>query len=362
MPLDELFTPYTHGDLTLQHRVALAPLTRNRAKGTIPGPLNAEYYGQRADAAFVISEGTQPSADGQAYLDTPGLHTDEQQDGWAQVAEAVAAHGDGKLVIQLMHGGRVSHSRFTGEQPLAPSAVTAEGTVVTPEGRVPFEEPREIATDELETVKGYYVDAARRAVAAGAYGVELHAANGYLLHQFLSDKTNTRTDGYGTDVAGRIRFVVETVEAVAAEIGAERTGIRISPGHPVNDIAETDPRPTYEALLKALAPLDLLYVHVLETTSITGYSSVAQARELFPGTIVANAGFAGEFSTEDAATLVADGTADVIAFGRPFLANPDLPRRLREGAPLNEPDSSTFYGGDAVGYTDYPALDAAATA
>lgn len=356
MPHDALFQPYTHGDLTLPHRVALAPLTRNRAKDTIPGAINAKYYAQRASAAFVITEGTQPSADGQGYLDTAGLHNDEQQAGWAQVAEAVAAAGDGKLVVQLMHTGRVAHSFYTGEQPLAPSAITADGSVFTPEGQQPYELPREIATDELPTVKGYYVDAARRAISAGAYGVELHAANGYLLHQFLSDNTNTRTDGYGTDVAGRVRFVVEVVEAVAAEIGAERTGIRISPGHPFNDIAESDPRATYDALLAELARHDLLYVHVLETQSYTGYSAVEQARAHFAGTIVANEGFAEEFDLDGAARLVEEGTADVIAYGRRFLANPDLPRRLREGAGLNEPDESTFYQGGAKGYTDYPAL------
>ncbi len=357
MPHDPLFQPYTHGQLTLRHRIALAPLTRNRAVGTVPGALNAEYYAQRASAAFVITEGTQPSANGQGYLDTAGLHNDEQQAGWAQVAQAVAAAGDGKLVVQLMHTGRVAHSYYTGEQPLAPSAVTADGSVFTPDGQQPYELPREIATDELETVKGYYVDAARRAIAAGAYGVELHAANGYLLHQFLADNTNVRTDGYGTDVAGRIRFVVEVVEAVAAEIGAERTGIRISPGHPFNDITEHDPRATYDALLTELAKHDLLYVHVLETKSYTGYSAVEQARAHFGGTIVANEGFAEEFDLDGAAKLVADGTADVIAYGRRFIANPDLPRRLQEGAALNEPDQSTFYQGGAKGYTDYPALE-----
>ncbi len=359
MPLDALFQPYTHGNLTLPHRVALAPLTRNRAKGTIPGELNAEYYAQRASAAFVITEGTQPSADGQGYLDTPGLHNDEQQAGWAKVAEAVAAAGDGKLVVQLMHTGRVAHSYYTGEQPLAPSAVTADGSVFTPDGQQPYELPREIATDELETVKGYYVDAARRAVAAGAHGVELHAANGYLLHQFLSENTNTRTDGYGTDVAGRIRFVVEVVEAVTAEIGAERTGIRISPGHGFNDIVEANPRATYDALLAQLAKHDLLYVHVLETHSLTGYSATEQARAHFTGTIVANEGFTEEFGLEEAAKLVESGTADVIAYGRRFIANPDLPRRLQEGAELNEADQSTFYQGGAKGYTDYRALETA---
>ncbi|MBJ7329257.1 MAG: alkene reductase [Solirubrobacteraceae bacterium] len=353
-----MFTPYTHGSLTLPHRVAMAPLTRNRAKDTVPGELNAEYYAQRASAAILITEGTHPSADGQAYLDIAGLHSDEHQEGWAQVADAVAEAGDAKLVVQLMHGGRVAHPYYTdGETPIAPSAVRAEGEVFTPDGQAAYVTPRALETDELAGVRDQFVDAARRAVAAGAYGVELHAANGYLLHQFLSEKTNQRTDGYGTDVAGRIRFVVETVDAVVAAIGAERTAIRISPGHPVNDIEEAAPRETYAALLDELARHDLLYVHVLETTSLTGYSSVEQARELFPGTLMINGGFKREFGLQEADEMVRDGKADLVAIGRAFLANPDLPRRLQEGAPLNDPDKDTFYSGGEKGYTDYPALD-----
>ncbi len=216
MPHENLLSPYERGALKVPHRVALAPLTRNRARNTVPGPLNAEYYAQRADAAILVTEGTQPAAIGQGYLNTPGLHTDEQQEGWAQVARAVADAGDGKLVIQLMHTGRVAHPVYTGGQmPVAPSAVKADGQVWTPDGMQDYVEPREIPTDELAVVRDQFVEAARRAVAAGAYGVELHSANGYLLHQFLSENTNQRTDGYGTDVHGRIRFVVEVVEAVA---------------------------------------------------------------------------------------------------------------------------------------------------
>ncbi len=358
MAYDALFEPYEHGDLTLPNRLALAPLTRNRAKGTVPGPLNAEYYAQRASAGIIVTEGTQPAAVGQGYLDTPGLHTDEQQAGWAQVVEAVEAAGPAKLVIQLMHCGRVAHPFYTGgEQPVAPSAVTADGEVFTPEGPKAFVEPRPFTTEELEQVKQEYVDAARRAVAAGAYGVELHAANGYLLHQFLSENTNQRTDGYGTDVAGRIRFIVEVVQAVAAEIGERHTAIRLSPGHRFNDIKEEDPKATYEALLKALAQHDLLYVHVLDSSPYAGYDVLAQARELYPGTLMGNEGFSEEFDVSEAAERVADGRIDLVAYGRRFIANPDLPRRLQEGAPLNEPDQDTFYGGGAEGYTDYPTLD-----
>lgn len=362
MAYDALFEPYHHGDLELPNRLVLAPLTRNRAKGTVPGPLNAEYYAQRASAGILVTEGTQPSAIGQGYLDTPGLHTDEQQAGWAEVVKAVEAAGPAKVVIQLMHTGRVAHPYYNGDQqPVAPSAVRADGEVFTPEGPKAYVEPRAIETAELEAVKQEFVDAARRAVAAGAYGVELHAANGYLLHQFLSENTNQRTDGYGTDVAGRTRFVIEVVEAVVAEIGARRTAIRLSPGHGFNDIKEEDPKATYEALLKALAAHDLLYVHVLDSSPYAGYDVLAQARELYPGTLMGNEGFSEEWGVSEAAERVADGRIDLVAYGRRFIANPDLPRRLREGAPLNEPDQATFYGGDAHGYTDYPTLDEVAT-
>lgn len=358
MAHDALFTPYEHGDLQVSNRLVLAPLTRNRAKDTIPGELNAEYYAQRASAAILITEGTQPSAVGQGYLDTPGLHTDAQQAGWAKVAAAVADAGDAKLVVQLMHAGRVAHSVYTGgQQPVAPSAVRADGEVFTPDGAKPFEEPHAITTEELESVKQEFVDAAKRAVAAGAYGVELHSANGYLLHQFLSENTNQRTDGYGTDVAGRIRFVVEVVDAVAAAIGERHTAIRISPGHGFNDISEENPKATYEALLKELARHDLLYVHVLDSSPYAGYDVIAQARALYPGTLIANEGFSEEWDVNGATERVADGRVDLVAYGRRFIANPDLPRRLQEGAPLNEPDRSTFYGGGAHGYTDYPTLD-----
>ena len=357
MKYPHLFEPYERGSLKLPHRVAMAPLTRNRAKGTVPGPLNAEYYSQRASAAIIVSEGTHPDAGGQGYLDIGGLHNDEQQAGWALVADAVHAKGDAKFVIQLMHCGRVSHPYFTGETPIAPSAVQAPGKVFNGEEELDYVMPRAIETKELDSVREMYVQAARRAVAAGADGVELHAANGYLLHQFLSENTNVREDGYGSDVAGRIRFVVETVDLVSRAIGPERVGLRISPGHTASGIEEDNPRETYDALLKALAPYDLMYLHVMETEPFAGYSTLEQARELWNGTLMANEGFTREFDVAEADRMVADGKVDLIAYGRSFLANPDLPERLRRDAELNEPDSSTFYGGDAHGYTDYPTLD-----
>jgi N-ethylmaleimide reductase len=357
MPYTHLLSPYERDGLRTAHRVAMAPLTRNRAKDTVPGALNATYYAQRADAAILISEGTHPAPVGQGYLDIAGLHSDEQQAGWAQVADAVHAAGDAKLVIQLMHCGRVAHPYYTdGETPVAPSAIAAAGQVFTPDGMKDYVAPRAIATEELASVREDYVQAARRAIAAGADGVELHAANGYLLHQFLSESTNQRTDGYGTDVAGRIRFVVETVTAVAAEIGAERVGLRISPGHEFNDIKEEDPRATYDALLRTLAPLGLMYLHVMDTTPHAGYSTLEQARALWPGTLMANEGFTEEFDLDGADDLIAQGKVDLIAYGRRFLANPDLPSRLREGAELNEPDEDTFYSGGEKGYVDYPTL------
>jgi N-ethylmaleimide reductase len=355
-----LFAPYERGDLRLPHRVAMAPLTRNRARATIPGELNATYYAQRASAAILVTEGTHPDPVGQGYLDIAGLHDDVQQAGWARVARAVRTAGAAKLVIQLMHCGRVAHPVFTGGvTPIAPTALRHDGAVQTPAGPLAYVTPREIATHELAEVRDGYVQAARRAIAAGAHGVELHAANGYLLHQFLSTNTNLRRDGYGTDVAGRIRFVVETVAAVAAAIGERRVAIRLSPGHEFNGIVEADPRATYDALLRTLAAFDLMYVHVIETRPFTGYDVLAQARALWPGTLMGNAGFTEEFDVAGADALVGAGALDLVAFGRAFLANPDLPRRLREGAPLNEPVRETFYTPGPEGYTDYPALDAA---
>ena len=358
MAYPHLFEPYDRNGLALPHRVAMAPLTRNRAKGTIPGDLNATYYAQRASAAILITEGTHPAAVGQGYLDIAGLHDDAQEAGWKKVADAVSAAGDAKLVIQLMHCGRVAHPIFTdGVQPVAPSAVRHEAQVTTGSEMVDYVEPRALETDELPGVIEDFVQAARRAVRAGAYGVELHAANGYLLHQFLASNTNTRDDGWGGDVAGRIRFPLAVLDAVSEAIGGERVGMRISPAHKFNGIAEADPKETYDALLRELDTRELMYLHVMETRTFAGYSTLEQARELFGGTLMANEGFTEEFDVDGADALVADGKIDLVAYGRRFLANPDLPRRLSEGAELNEPDDSTFYGGGAEGYTDYPALD-----
>ena len=353
--MTDLFAPYQLGRLQLANRFVMAPLTRNRAgDGEAPTALVAEYYAQRAGAGLIVSEGTQPAAVGQGYPHTPGLHTDAQVAGWRLVADAVHARG-GRIVAQLMHGGRIGHVDITGLQPVAPSAITPAGQVFTGEGMTDYQEPRALATDELPGVIGEFADAARRAVEAGLDGVELHAANGYLLHQFLADGSNTRTDGYGGSPAARARFVVEVATAVSNAIGGDRVGIRISPGHPFGDISETEVEQTYAALLDGLAPLGLLYLHVLEGPDTT-YAE--QLRKSWDGPFIFNTGFSVDSTLETAQEVVDSGAADLVAFGRAFIANPDLVERLRTGADLNTPDASTFYGGGAAGYTDYPALSA----
>ena len=349
----DLFAPYQLGELTLKNRFVMAPMTRNRAgQATAPTELNAQYYAQRAGAGLIITEGTQPAAVGQGYPNTPGLHTDAQVAGWRLVADAVHA-AEGRIMVQLMHTGRIGHPSITGLQPVGPSAITPAGQVFTPAGMQDFVEPRELETAELAGVVAEFVDAARRAVEAGLDGVELHAANGYLLHQFLSDSSNTRTDGYGGSAANRARFVIEVATAVAAAIGAKRVGIRISPGHGFNDIAETEIEQTYAELVDGLVPLGLLYLHIAEDPGTTYAEAL---RKQFGGPVITSTGFAGQSDRATAQDVVDSGAGDLFAIGRAFLANPDLVERLRAGAALNEQDSATFYGGAAKGYTDYPVL------
>ena len=354
--MTDLFAPFPLGRMTLANRFVMAPLTRNRAgAGTTPTALNAEYYGQRASAGLIVSEGTQPSAVSQGYPNTPGLHTDAQVEGWRLVADAVHANG-GHIVVQLMHSGRIGHPDITGMQSVAPSAVTPAGQAVTPSGMQDMLEPRALETAELPGVVAEFVDAAQRAIEAGLDGVELHAANGYLLQQFLADNSNVRTDGYGGSPAARARFVVEVATAVAQAIGGDRVGIRISPNGGAGDTVETEVEATYTALLEGLAPLGLLYLHVLEDPAGT---HAEQLRKLWDGPFVYNNGFGGESDLAAAQESVDAGKADLFAIGRGFLANPDLVHRLRTGAALNEPVQATFYGGGAEGYTDYPTLPAA---
>lgn len=350
--LEPLWQPVRVGELDLPHRLAMAPMTRDRSQpdGT-PSELNAAYYAQRASMALIVSEGTQPSEDGQGYLLTPGIHSDEHIRGWRTVTDGVHRDG-GRLVIQLMHVGRVSHPDNTphGRQAVAPSAVAPATPMFTAAGMQPIPQPRELSTTEVGGVVEDFRAAARAAVDAGADGVEIHAANGYLLHQFLSSNVNRRSDAYGGSILNRTRLSVEVAAAVADEIGPGRTGIRISPGNPLNDIVEEDVDELYPALVSALAPLDLAYLHLA-----SGHDALlARLRRSWPNALLLNRPGA------DLAVRVrdvTDGLADVVTVGSLALANPDLVTRLRQGAPLNAADRTTFYGGDAHGYLDYPTLE-----
>ncbi|MDQ6715943.1 MAG: alkene reductase [Actinomycetota bacterium] len=343
------------GRWELPQRFIMAPLTRNRAGAAgVPTELNATYYGQRASAGLIVTEGTQPSAVGQGYLNTPGIHSPEQVKGWSLVADAVHAHG-GHIVVQLMHVGRIAHpDNKNGLESVAPSAIAAPGEVITPTGQQPYVTPRALETDEVPGIVADFVSASRGAIEAGLDGVEIHAANGYLLHQFLAPSSNQRTDAYGGSPQARARLVVEVATAVAAEIGADRVGIRISPAHNIQGVLEQDPAETaatYEALVDGIAPLGLAYLSILADPAS---DLVRDLRARFGGPVVLNNGFADITSLDAVEQLIADGLADVVAVGRPFLANPDLPRRWREGTDLNEPHQPTFYGGGAEGYVDYP--------
>lgn len=355
--MTSLYEPLTAGDLELRNRVVMAPLTRSRAgEGMAPTDLNVEYYRQRAGAGLIITEGTQPSAVGQGYLNTPGLHTDEQAAGWRRVGEAVHA-GGGRIVVQLMHAGRIAHAdNKSGLETVAPSAIAAPGQMLTAGGMADFPTPRALTEDELAGVVAEFVDAARRAVDAGLDGIELHSANGYLLHQFLSPATNTRTDGYGGDPASRARFVIEVAQAVSAAIGAGRVGIRISPAGMAGGTAEDDAadvQATYHALVDGLAPLGMAYLHILRDPAD---ELTRELRRRFGGVFMTNTGFVAVTDRAAASALVESGDADLVSVGRLFISNPDLVDRWRRGAEVNEPNPDTFYGGGAEGYTDYPAL------
>ncbi|BCW18285.1 alkene reductase [Arthrobacter sp. NtRootA9] len=351
-----LFSPLTLGELELPNRLVMAPLTRVRSgEEGVPNALVAEHYRQRASLGLIVSEGTYPSAGARSYAGQPGIFTPEQVAGWKTVTDAVHAEG-GRMFAQIMHGGRVSHPDITGgAEIVAPSAVAVEGVVRTPAGKQPYPVPRALHTDELPMVIQEFVNASLNAIEAGFDGVELHAANGYLLHEFLAPNSNIRTDSYGGSPENRARFVIETVNAVVAAVGANRVGIRISPEHNVQGIAETDAadvRATYEVLVDSIAPLNLAYLSILHHQP-TG-ELVQDLRNRFGGTFLVNTGFGVVTTREEAVDLVAEGHADAVVVGRPAIANPDLVRRWKEGLPLNEPDSATFYSTGAEGYTDYP--------
>ena len=359
--MSRAFESLTVGRWQLPQRFVMAPLTRNRAgAGHAPTTLNAEYYAQRAGAGLIVTEGTAPSQVGQGYLDVPGLYTDEQVAGWRLVADAVHAR-DGVVVAQLMHAGRIAHAdNKDGVETVSASAVQAPGEMVTADGSKPHDVPRSPDTDEVAGLVADFVTAARNAVAAGLDGVEVHAANGYLLHQFLDPTINLRDDVYGGTPENRARFVVEVVTAVAEAIGADRVGLRLSPGHQFNGVGEeigTDLTATYRAVVDGVAPLGLAYLSLLASPLEPLETLVRDLRERFDGVVFLNDGFGDVTTLGSVEELLETGLADAVVVGRPFLANPDLDERWRQGAELNEPDQATFYGGGAEGYTDYPTLD-----
>ena len=366
---DKLFSPIRVGALDLPSRIVMAPLTRSRAApGNVPADLAVEYYRQRASAALIITEGAQISQQGQGYAWTPGIHTPEQVEGWSRVADAVHEQG-GRIVIQLWHVGRVSHPVFQpgGARPVAPTSmpVPAQAFVPGEDGRGTFidiPEPQELTIAGIQLIVADYVQAARNAIAAGLDGVEIHGANGYLLDQFLNSASNWRTDRYGGTPENRARLLLEVVDAVSAAIGSDRVGLRLAPMGKSFGMNEADPEPLFHYLAGQLEQRNLAYLHLVEPAVVgreisTQIDPLAEAvmrdiRATFSGPII----LAGGYTRWNAEQALADGRGDLIAFGRPFIANPDLPERLRIDAPLNRPDPATFFGGGAHGYTDYPTL------
>lgn len=353
-----LFQPYDLGLITLTNHIVMAPLTRNRAgAGLVPGELAATYYAQRASAGLLITEATQISPQAQGYQDTPGIYTQAQIEGWRKVTDAVHAKG-GRIFVQLWHVGRISHVDLQpgGAAPVAPSAIRAETKTFVNNGFADVSEPRALEVEEIKGIIDDFRKAAANAIVAGFDGVEIHGANGYLLEQFLKDGANQRTDEYGGSVENRARLLLEVTAAVKDEIGAERTGVRISPVSPANAISCSDPQPQYDYLAEQLNALGIVYLHVVEgatggprDVSPFDYDSL---RRRFNNTWIGNNGYALALAT----TQLEQGNADLFAFGRPFISNPDLVERLKTGAPLASLNPGTLYGGGAQGYTDYPSF------
>jgi N-ethylmaleimide reductase len=358
-----LFTPVRIGAVELKNRIVMAPMTRNRAgEGLAPTEMNATYYAQRASAGLIVTEATQVSPRGIGYPSTPGIYTDEQVAGWKHVTDAVHERG-GKIFLQLWHVGRISHPSLqpNGELPVAPSAVAPEGNVMTYEGPKPFVTPRALATAEIPGIITEFANGALLAKRAGFDGVEIHAANGYLIDQFLQDNTNLRTDAYGGSVENRTRFLLEVTEAVVSVWGADRVGVRLSPRGTFNTMGDSNRKATFTYAVSQLDRFGLAYLHLVEPVGgamagglVDGERLSPRLRGLFAGPVIANGGY--EKASAEAA--LENGEADLIAFGVPFISNPDLTERLAVGAPLAEPDRATFYGGGAQGYVDYPALAA----
>jgi N-ethylmaleimide reductase len=353
---DNLFSPITIGPNTLRNRMVMAPLTRNRAgEGNVPQAMNVKYYRQRATAGLIISEASQVSAEGVGYPATPGLHSPEQIAGWKEVTRAVHDE-EGLIFAQLWYCGRISHPDLlpNNQQPVSASAIRAEGDAVTFEGMKPFVEPRALETDELSGIVDQYRMAAINAKEAGFDGVEVHAANGYLLDQFLRDGTNQRQDDYGGSLENRTRLLLEVIDAVAGIWEPSQIGVRISPDNSFNDIHDSDPQTLFNYVAEVLNLKQIAYLHVVEGGFMGEHDvDYDQIRQHFNGVYMANLGY----DREKAEAAIASGHADLVSFGTLFLANPDLVARFKAGAELNTPDQDTFYGGDEHGYTDYPFMD-----
>lgn len=364
-----LFDPIQLGSIALANRIVMAPLTRNRAPQQLPNALMREYYRQRGNpatgAGLIITEATQVCPMGQGYLDTPGIHSAEQVAAWRTITDAVHAEG-GKIVVQLWHVGRISHSSLLpgGAAPVSSTSQAAKGKTFTTDGFVDCSVPRMLRADEIPALIHDYRQAARNAIDAGFDGVEVHGANGYLLEQFLQSRSNKRNDAYGGSIANRCRLHLDIARAVVAEVGAARTGIRLSPFGVANDSGEDDPLPLYTHLVAELAKLDLVYLHLIEPrASGTGKADIvrdgqpsvaALLRPLWPNVLID----AGGYDRAGALQAVAGGQVDAVAFGRFFISNPDLPERIRRDAPFTPYHRPTFYTPGAEGYTDYPALPA----
>lgn len=356
-----LFQPIKLGDITLPNRIAMAPLTRNRAiePNTVPSPLAPTYYKQRASAGLLISEASQISQQGQGYIWTPGCFSEAQVEGWRHVTKAVH-EAEGHIFLQMWHVGRISHTSLqpNAGAPVAPSAITAKTKTFISSGFAETSEPRALRTDEIAGIVADYAHAARSADRAGFDGVEIHAANGYLIDQFMRDGSNKRTDAYGGSIENRLRFALEVVDSILTVLPARRVGIRIAPTSPANDITDSNPQALFGALADELAKRKLVYLHAVEGATGGARETVAfdwaGLRKAFGGVYIANNGYTRDLAIE----AIGSGHADMIAFGRPFISNPDLVERLRRNAPLNEPDRATFYGGGEKGYIDYPFLAA----
>ena len=363
--MPSLFDPIRIGQIELANRIVMAPLTRNRAApGQVPSPLAVEYYRQRASAGLIITEATQVCPEGQGYLDTPGIHDAAQVAGWRRVTDAVHAAG-GRIVVQLWHVGRISHVSLQpgGQAPVSSTAKRAEARTLTAEGWLPVSAPRALRTDEVATVVTSYRHAARCAMDAGFDGVEVHGANGYLIEQFLRDSINDRSDAYGGPIENRARLLIEVLQAVAGEIGGGRTGLRLSPVTPANDAGQdSHPQALYEYAVAQLAPLKLAFLEVVEgaTGGARDFApfDYAALRRRFNGAWMVNNGYQRQMALD----IVTSGAADLVSFGRPFIGNADLVRRLREDRPLAAFDKKSLYGGGAKGYTDYPTVDEGAAA